>query len=36
LPLPQGRALRVCITNHRTEDADLDELLAAVHACANA
>jgi len=36
LPLPQGRALRVCIANHRTEDVDLDELLAAVHACANA
>jgi glutamate/tyrosine decarboxylase-like PLP-dependent enzyme len=36
LPLPRGRALRVCITNHRTEEADLDELLAAVHACANA
>jgi len=36
LPLPQGRALRVCITNHRTEDADIDELLATVHACASA
>jgi aromatic-L-amino-acid decarboxylase len=36
LPLPQGKTLRVCVTNHRTEDADLEELLAAVHACANA
>lgn len=36
LPLPRGKALRVCLTNHRTEEADLDELLAAVRACANA
>ncbi len=36
LPLTEGLGLRVCITNHRTDEADLDELLAAVHACARA
>ncbi len=34
VPLPGGIALRACITNHRTTEEDLDELLAAVHTCA--
>ena len=36
LPRPGGLALRACIANHRTVDADLDELIAAVTSCATA